>query len=271
MVADFLLYAGQLLALTLGTFLVCGFAAWLAERLFLALVGSGSSRVVYLSSLIGTPIHELGHALMCLLFAHKITEMHLLLPPNHPSGTLGYVSHSYHPKNLWARLGNLFIGLGPIFSGMGVMVLMLFLCFPEQWNAYVATSSALAFGESSLGEIAMGVISLLTSMPQAFAGETWWIPTVGLVVILSVSQHVTLSGSDIKGAMTAMPWYLLLLLIFAGVTTAFGAQAAMLSGLWIFNLWLLSLYSIAIAFSCIWVVLGFAVFLLRLAARRTFR
>ena len=270
MVMDFLIYMGQLLLLTLGTFLVCGFAAWLAERLFLALVGSGSSRVVYVSSLIGTPIHELGHALMCLVFAHKITEMHLLLPPNHPSGTLGYVSHSYHPKNLWARLGNLFIGLGPIFSGMGVMVLMLFLCFPDQWNAYVATSSALAFGESSLGEIAMGVISLLTSMPAAFMTGEWWIPAIGLVVILSVSQHVTLSGADIKGALSAMPWYLLLLLVFAGITTAFGAQSLMLSGLWIFNLWLLSLYAIAIAFSLVWVVLGLIVFLIRVLARRVF-
>lgn len=270
MVIDFLIYVGQLALLTLGTFLVCGFAAWLAERLFLALVGSGSSAVVYVSSVIGTPIHELGHALMCLVFTHKITEMHLLLPPNHPSGTLGYVSHRYHPKNLWARLGNLFIGLGPIFSGMGVMILMLFLCFPNQWNAYVATSSALAFGESSIGDIAMGVFSLLTSMPQAFATDEWWIPLVGLIVILSVSQHVTLSGSDIVGAVTAMPWYLILLSLFAGVTMAFGVQPVILSGLWIFNLWLLSLYAIAIAFSLIWVILGVIVFLLRAATGRIF-
>lgn len=270
MVIDFLIYVGQLLALTLGTFLVCGFAAWLAERLFLALVGSGSSTVVYISSVIGTPIHELGHALMCLVFTHKITEMHLLLPPNHPSGTLGYVSHSYHPKNLWARLGNLFIGLGPIFSGMSVIILMLFLCFPNQWNAYVATSNALAFGESSLWEIAAGVFSLLTSMPQAFATDAWWIPLIGLIVILSVSQHVTLSGADIKGAMTAMPWYLILLLIFAGVTTGFGVQPTILSGLWIFNLWLLSLYAIAIAFSLVWILMGVIVFLFRAATGRVF-
>ena len=45
--------------------------------------------------------------------------------------TYGYVEHSYNPRNLWARLGNLFIGIGPIFSGLGVVVLLLWLCFPN--------------------------------------------------------------------------------------------------------------------------------------------
>ncbi len=268
MVIDFLIYFGQLLLLTLGAILVCGLAAWLAERLFLVLVGSGSSWVVYASSVIGTPIHELGHALMCLLFAHKITEVHLLLPPGHPSGTLGYVSHSYHPKNLWARLGNLFISIGPIFSGLGVMILMLFLCFPAQWNLYVTASSALSMGESSLGEVWNGVISLLLSMPSAFAQENWWLALIGIIVILSVSQHVTLSGADLKCALSGMPVYLILVLLFAGVTFAFGVRETILQGLWMGNLWILSLFSVAIAFSCIWIALGLLVFLVRLLSRR---
>lgn len=259
-VGDYLIYVGELIAMTLGVFIVCGLAAFLAERLFVRLVGS--TKFIYVSSVIGTPIHELGHAVMCVLFGHRITEMKLLLPPGHPSGTLGYVAHGYNPRNLWARLGNLFIGLGPIFSGLGVMILMLFLCFPAQWEAYVAASSALTLGESTVGEIVGGVFSLLLSLPAAFGG-TWWLALIGVAVILSVSQHVTLSGADIKGSLSALPVYLPIILAVALVTMLFGVQDAILSGLWTANLWLLSLFAIAIAFSLVWVVIGLVVWLIR--------
>ncbi len=263
-ISAFLIYFCQLFGLTLGVFVVCGLTAWLSEKLFIRL--AGTSKIVYVSSVVGTPIHELGHALMCILFAHKITDMKLLLPPGHPSGTLGYVSHSFNPKNPWARLGNLFIGIGPIFSGLGVMVLMLFLCFPTQWGAYVAASGALTAGTPSLAEIVKNVFSLLFSMPQAFA-ENWWRALLGLLVILAVSQHITLSGADVKGAMSAIPLYLLLLAVFAGITAMFGIQQVILQGLWLFNLRILSLFSLVIAFSLVWILLALIVFLLRTAKK----
>lgn len=263
-ISEFFLYLGNLLFLTLGVIVTCGLLAWLAECLFVRLTGAGN--FVYVSSVIGTPVHELGHAIMCVIFAHKITEMKLLLPPGHPSGTLGYVSHSYHPKNLWARLGNLFIGFGPIFSGLGTMILMLVLCFPNQWNAYVETSKMLAGGVSNAGEIAGGVMSLLLSMPQAFV-DCWWKALIGIVVILSVSQHVTLSGADIKGSLSAVPLYVFLLAVVAGVTMAFGVQTVVLGALRVFNLWMLSLFSIAIAFSVVWILIALTIWLLRRAKK----
>ena len=76
-IQEYLAYVGQLLLLTLGVIVSCGLMAWLAQRIFAYFVGAGSIGVVYASSVIGTPIHELGHAIMCLLFAHKITDIKL--------------------------------------------------------------------------------------------------------------------------------------------------------------------------------------------------
>jgi hypothetical protein len=264
LIPEFFSYLGNLLLLTLGVVVICGILAWLAQKLFVRLTGVG--KFVYVSSIVGTPVHELGHAIMCVLFTHKITEMRLLLLPGHPSGTLGYVSHCYHPKNLWARLGNLFIGIGPILSGLGVMILVLWLCFPNQWNAYVATSNMLVGGASGIGEIASGVMSLLFSMPQAFV-DCWWQALIGLIVILSVSQHVTLSGADIKGALSAIPLYVFLLAVTAGVTMGFGVHDTVLNALRVFNLWMLSLFSIAIAFSLVWILIALVLWFLRRAKK----
>lgn len=258
---DFLLYLGQLLLLTLGTVTLCGLAAFSAERLFLKLAGSGSSVVVYISSVIGTPIHELGHAAMCVLFGHKITKMRLLLPPHNSTGTLGYVEHSWNRKNPWARLGNLFIGLGPIFSGLGVIILTLSLCYPNQWNAYLAFSGTLTV-ENTAGELAAGVFSLLCSMPGAFADD-WIRALIGLIIILSVSQHITLSGADIKGSLSALPLYLLLLLLFAVITALCGVQGTIIGALSLANLRMLSIFCITIAFSAVWIAIALLIYLIR--------
>ena len=50
-----------------GAILICGFIVWLCQKLFMKLLGRSGYRVFIATSLIGTPIHELGHAAMCLL------------------------------------------------------------------------------------------------------------------------------------------------------------------------------------------------------------
>lgn len=257
---SFLFYFLLSLWYTLGAVVLCGLAAHLARRAFVALVGSG--KFVYVTSVIGTPIHELGHAVMCPLFGHRITEMRLLLPPNHPSGSLGYVEHSYNKRNLWARLGNLFIGIGPILSGLGVMLLCLFLCFPHAWEDYLLATAELS-ASTALPQLLSSALSLLLSLPAAFAREDWWIPLIGVTVILFVSQHVTLSTADIKGSLSALPIYLLLLLLVTIPAFLFGVDGTVLSALFRFHLWTLSFFAISIAFSLFWVALGLLIRLLR--------
>ena len=259
---QYLIYVGQLLGLTLGVMVVCGLVAWLARKLFMYFVGDSATAVFYASSVVGTPIHELGHALMCIPFGHRITDMKLLKFPGKRSRTLGYVEHSYNHKNPWAVFGNLFISFGPIFSGLGVMILVLTLCFPSQWNAYLDSSRTLVESGAGIEETFSGTFSLLFSLFERFEQDAVR-STVGIILILSVAQHITLSFADLKGCATALLMYTGIVAVFAGVTMLFGWQGDIVNALMQINLPLLSLFCVAIAFSLVWVIIALLVYLLR--------
>ena len=257
---------GLILLYTLGAITLCGLVAHLVSRAYVRLAGGG--KFGYVTAIIGTPIHELGHALMCLLFGHKITEMKLLLPPNHPSGNLGYVAHTYNKRNLWARLGNLFIGVGPIFSGLGVVILTLLLCFPEAWGGYL-DATALPASELSFSVIPTAIGTLLVDLFGAFSSEQWWVPLIGIIIILFVSQHITLSMADVKGALSALPIYLLLVFLLTVILLLTGIEGVVLTALFHFFLRTLSLFAISITFTLLWLIPGLLLWLLR-AIRRAF-
>ena len=68
---------------------------------------TGTQGYLVLFGWLGTPVHELGHALFALLFGHKITAIKLF-SPNPTAGTLGYISHTWNKKNLYQVMGNFF-------------------------------------------------------------------------------------------------------------------------------------------------------------------
>lgn len=261
-VVDYLLSFAQILLLSLGVILVCGFAVRFFSFAFARISGTGSGDIFDITSIIGTPVHELGHAVMCLLFGHKIKRIKLW-SPRHEDGVYGFVEHTYNRKNPWARLGCLFIGVGPIFSGLGVIVLVLLLCFPAQWSAYLDTSRALMSTTPTIGQITSGAISLLRDIIVGF-GDNWVKSLIGILIILPVSLHITLSWQDIKSASAAAPLYLLIVALVTLCTMLFKVSGALVGWLWLWNLRALSLFCIVIAFSAVWVVLALLVRLVRI-------
>lgn len=249
-------YSAELVAFTLGAVVFCGFCVYLCSRLFAKLMGHRSVKIFDLTAVIGTPVHELGHAIMCLLFGHKIKRIQLW-SPHAENGVYGYVEHSYNRKNPWATFGNLFISVGPIFSGLGVVALSLWLCFPNQWAEYLAFSRALVNGQE-LSAALSGALSLLGSFPHAFLA-CWWKSLLGLLVMLAVSLHVTLSWQDIKSALSALQIYLLAILIFGTVTYFVGLEAQIASYLRLFHLRVLLLFSPVTVLSLIWVLIALLV------------
>ncbi len=78
-------------------------------------------RSVLVTGWLGTPIHELSHAAMCLLFRHRIDEIQLF-DPDVREGRLGYVRHSYRKGNWFEEAGNVLIGTAPLIGGSVVLM-----------------------------------------------------------------------------------------------------------------------------------------------------
>ena len=88
-------------------------------------------------------------------------------------GTLGYVNHSYNPKSFYQRIGNFFIGTGPIWFGIVVLCFVSWLLLPNE----------------------MQINSFLS---MNFWGR--WQSYVWLYFALTIASHITLSPPDLVGA-----------------------------------------------------------------------
>jgi len=160
----------------------------------------------------GTIVHELGHALFCLIFLHKITEISLFRPE--PDGTLGYVKHAWDPKSLYQRVGNFYIATGPIwFSCLVVWLLSMLLIdsglFTPLLNLPVDASDLSSVGGAAkLGgrffENLLAPLGTLFSVDRLSDWKFW----VFIYLTTSIGLHMSLSPADLKGG---LPGFLLLL------------------------------------------------------------
>ena len=183
---------------------IVGFIISLINRLFYHFVGS-SKAVVYATGFIGTPIHELSHALLCLVFFHKINEIKLF-QINSEDGTLGYVNHSYNKKNLYQVIGNFFIGVAPILVGTVFLILMMWLITPLTFDA-VNAAMRVKGSYADFGTMAWGATKAF------FSGVTDWRWWLYLILVIFVAIHMNLSKADLKGTVIAIPF--IILVIFA--------------------------------------------------------
>ncbi|MBR0458184.1 MAG: hypothetical protein IJJ26_03005 [Victivallales bacterium] len=183
---DVIVWSWQLLWALLGPFLLTAFLM----QWFSNLLRSGFMKLFGLPAFVfilapGVMIHELGHALFCFPFGHRIVEMKLFSPQ--ADGTLGWVNHAYNPNSFRALIGNFFIGTGPVWLGLAALYSITRWLLPvENFDM-----QGLPLYEASTGFLKEVVLS-----KDAF-GWRWFL---WVYLAFAIGANITLSAPDIDGA-----------------------------------------------------------------------
>lgn len=252
------------LIFTVGVIVVFGLLITLCRKAFYKIVGESASKIIIATGIIGTPVHELSHALMCVAFGHKITEIKLYKPDT--DGTLGYVNHSYNPRNLYHQIGNFFIGIAPILGGSGVIFLLMYLLVPGIFSEVVDELKFIPLISFNLFEASTYSASLqiFWDIVEDIFGFTntgsilWW---VFIVLSFMIASHMELSTSDIKGGFKGFLFIAALLLI-ADIIMYFVSMPALeatTSAMTSFSFIIIGFLAIAGIFAGITVLLAFVI------------
>lgn len=184
---------------------------------------------------LGIVVHEGSHALLALLFLHHIDQIKLFVAPKAAITTtqLGYVAHSYHPHNLYQRLGNFFIGQAPFMGIIACMMLVTKWFWPQLFSPNL-------------------------NFTVVTAGFTWWHFLLWLVMIISLSLGLNLSRADWHNTWSGSFLYVGLLMLVALFLTLVNPSFYLTYGLdWLVTVggFYLILFSLALLVNLIVVLL----------------
>ena len=245
-----------------GNIIIFGFILYLlssmTRRIFAKTLGAKTE--LYITGWIGTPIHELSHALFCIIFNHQINDIKLFTTK---SDTIGYVLHSYDSRSWYQQIGNFFIGVGPIIIGTLIVYFLFLLLAPElKENIFLVnidydkSAGILNMIYSGISNIFISILNIFSNIiKNIFASRSYknigfW---VFIYLSISIASHMELSPADISHAWKGM------LVIFA-VSLIFNTFLLIVKI--IFNLEIpenllqfidkaLNIYSSILIFSCI--------------------
>ncbi len=204
--------------IVLGPGLALGFAMNYVAKFFNHHAYMGMGRTVYLSVFgwLGTTIHELGHAIFCPFFGHRIIKMELF-NPDPITGRLGYVRHSYNRDSIVANIGNFFIGIGPILLGTSAIYFFAVILLDINiHNELAITTSDLGSwdGISEVFKTLWDSLTVVLSDIFSWRSVSSWEFYLFLYMAFSIGTSITLSSSDTKGALKGFLALLAALLLF---------------------------------------------------------
>lgn len=245
------------LALTLivsifGIFLVSGFVIGKLEHLNAIYIGKAFGRIgIFITSFIGTPVHEFGHFIMCIIFRHQVVEVKWFRPiASQTDGILGYVNNRYNPKSIYQNIGNFFIGMAPLFVGSLVIMILSRLLIPDTFNLII-----------NMKEIS--VKSILSAIFAAgnLKSISFWI---FVFLAVSISTHMELSRQDIKGSISGIVAIILIIILFSIIIKIFGIGTTnIFEGIRLYNYAFGIVFSIGILFSFLILIVSFLVSMVR--------
>lgn len=143
---------------------------------------------LYSVGMVGTPIHELGHYIMCKLVGFRVEKVMLFRMPTLNDSSLGNVSY-LAPTGITGDIRKTLVSIGPIFSGAAVLYVLSPLVVPYLYNEF-------------------GAIDFLQFIE--IAGIKQWFC---LWIISSVALHMLPSGQDFKTGVKGLVWVIGILYI----------------------------------------------------------
>lgn len=263
MVANVILNILLQLLYTVGAIIVFGVFISFCNAVVYKLLGNTSRAFVIATGIIGTPIHELSHAGMCLIFGHKITAIKLF-DPRSPNGVLGYVSHSYNKKNIYHVIGNFFIGVAPIVFGSLILLFLQWALVPNIYSSVMGSIVEIDpnnFFNSTFKAVGNIIVRFFSG--EAVKTWTWW---VFLILGLSIALHMELSPADIKGAVPGLITIVALSIVINIVVALCGIKYSnsMTSGIAYFGVYLVGILIITAIFAVILSLVALIIKLLKM-------
>ena len=237
----------QLFAIGIAGGLAIYFLETLTLRSFMKSVGW---RGVLWTAWIGTPIHEISHAVVCPVFRHEVLEVKFFDPAS-DDGTLGYVRHSYDPEKAYQILGNFFIGVAPLIVGAHVLYLVALLLHPEARGIQgIVTENADALSQADAVTERMALLAgtsfeLIWKLisPSGFTSLKYWL---FLYLSVCIATHMAPSPQDMRNGLPGLLLFSAVLLLanllaslvgtsLAGLVGWCGARLALFSALLVYS------------------------------------
>ena len=204
----FVLTFSQIISLFAGAFVFGLLIHFISHFTFNSLGRAFGPAGTYLVAWLGTPIHELGHIIFCLIFGHKITKVELF-SPDPKTGTLGYVNHQWNRSNPWNVLGNFFIGIGPVIVGSLALLGLFYLLVPDSsqaWEPIIDGASEIGSDNSISGYLIVLKDSFLGFAKVVFTTSniSSWKFWVFCYLAICVASNIRLSLADIRNSLSGL-------------------------------------------------------------------
>lgn len=258
----FLLFVSTI-GVLIGFGLVLGYLEGLSNTYLYSAMGWAG---IVLTGIIGTPIHELSHYVMCLVFGFRVHEVKLFQPiEGMRTEVLGYVSFSRNPESLWQTFGTLFVGIAPMVLGPMVILLLFRLMLPQAYKEVKAEIGDSLDDENitlaAIFKMAGSSIKCLARHLFHFEKGSVLRNIIFLYLVMSISTHTTLSTADIKNS---LPGLLVVLGIFLimGFLTAL-SKVDICKSIMQIALLISAFFVIALLFSVIATILSYGIFCIR--------
>ena len=196
--AMLLLALSQLVMILLPFALAVAVLSPLAKRNHVLLIRCFGFKAYILFISVSTILHEAGHAVMCLVFRHRIIEFRPL-PTGREKGQTGLVLHGWDSGNIYQSIGNFFIGVAPMIVGISLIYVLTILCFGEFCSWHYTVPGGRMHWVDAVRRITPDAAEGLKTLfrPGNFADARFYIY---LAVLMVIGNSIAPSVSDIRNS-----------------------------------------------------------------------